>query len=421
MANSVLAEEQKTPRKAWVILFVTYLASVIAPMVQFKVPPLSSWLIPAYGMDGVTFGLCMSAVTIIGVILAFPTAFIVRRLGLKATVLTSVACLCVGCLVGGMVDSLSLFMASRMIEGIGIGLVGVAAPTCVSVWFPEKTRGLALGIWATWVPLGIIAAFNLSPVLAAGMGYKAVFMIMAALCAVVFVAFAMVFKLPEGVTNESVAAQGGVGENLALLKNPRIWVLGFIFFFFNAFTVGVVGSFYNTWMEVELGFDPQFASFLSGMIYIFPLFCAPISGAISDKLPVNKKPVLIMITMVILIVDVFFFMKTGDNQMFLIWFFIILSGVTGGFAAGTCRPLAPIVMGGTAMGAAMGMAVLQFMQNLGTALASPIFGAMYQTMGWHEAAVAFGLPCAIIPLLLAFFIFPRKKDEEGLEGVGEIE
>jgi MFS family permease len=74
-----------------------------------------------------------------------------------------------------------MLMVARMIEGIGIGLIGVAAPTCVSVWFPPKQRGLALGLWATWVPLGCVLMFNIAAPIAGGnpgvnpQGYLTVF------------------------------------------------------------------------------------------------------------------------------------------------------------------------------------------------------------------------------------------------------
>ena len=76
-------------------------------------------------------------------------------------------------------------------EGVGIGLIGVAAPSCVTIWFPERKRGLALGIWATWVPVGSVVAFNTAPAIAGAFGYQAVFFAIAAVCAVAFVLFAL--------------------------------------------------------------------------------------------------------------------------------------------------------------------------------------------------------------------------------------
>ena len=147
---------EKAPGLSWIMLLVTYLASICAPLTQFKIPPLANWLFANFapvGLDEATFGLLMSAMAIIGVILAFPAAFICRRMGLKNTVLFSLACLAVGSAISALAGNIPLLMVARMIEGIGIGLIGVAAPTCVSVWFPPKQRGLALGLWATWVPL----------------------------------------------------------------------------------------------------------------------------------------------------------------------------------------------------------------------------------------------------------------------------
>lgn len=62
--NERAIAQEKTPRKAWGMLAVVYFASFVAPLVQFKTPPLASFLIPAFGMDGVTFGMQMSVIVI---------------------------------------------------------------------------------------------------------------------------------------------------------------------------------------------------------------------------------------------------------------------------------------------------------------------------------------------------------------------
>lgn len=108
-----IAKGDKVSSRAWAILGVTYLASICAPLCQFKIPPLASWLFHALApaLDPVTFGLLMSAMSIIGVVLAFPAAFIARRIGLKNVILISVGCLGVGSLVCGMADSVGVLMA----------------------------------------------------------------------------------------------------------------------------------------------------------------------------------------------------------------------------------------------------------------------------------------------------------------------
>ena len=170
----------------------------------------------------------MSAIAVIGVVLAFPAAFIARRMGLKNVILLSVACLGVGSALGGATADLNVLMASRLLEGVGIGLIGVAAPSCVTIWFPERKRGLALGIWATWVPVGSVAAFNAAPAIAGMFGYQAVFFAIAGVCAVAFLMFALVYKMPPGATGD-MGVEGTFKESLKYCRNRRIWILGAVF------------------------------------------------------------------------------------------------------------------------------------------------------------------------------------------------
>lgn len=381
-------------------------------MAQFKIPPLASWLFPAYHMDPVQFGYLMSTMAIIGVILAFPAAFIVRRMGLKATVLLSVACIAVGSAIGALTDSLGILMASRMVEGIGIGLIGVAAPTCVSIWFPAKTRGLALGIWATWVPLGIVMMFNISPAIAAASGFRAVFWMVAIVSIVAFVLFAIVFKLPEGKSGD-MGIEGTFSQSLKYLKNKHIWILGAVFFIFSFCTLGVTNTFYNTFLETSLGFDAQTASTFTSIIMLISLISAPLSGLLSDHLAMKNKRFTVIAMLVFILLSVFVMFVTGPFAIVCMWVCIVIQGIAGGFGGGACRPMAPLMMNGTAMGATMGMAVLQFCQNLGSCLGSPIYASMMEGMGWMNASMVLQIPLLAIGIVLALYLNPLKAKADG--------
>lgn len=154
--SKITIKEEKTPRYAWVIWIITFLISFAAPMAQFKIVsiPLYFIYVPGvspdgcFGLDASGFGMLMTMVSLIGIVLAFPAAFICRKLGLKQTIALSA----IGVIVGGLVeilggDNIATMMVGRFLEGTGIGLAGVSAPTLITLWFPDKTRGLALGLW----------------------------------------------------------------------------------------------------------------------------------------------------------------------------------------------------------------------------------------------------------------------------------
>ena len=409
--NTDIAFATKAPARAWAVLAVTYLASICAPLCQFKIPPLASWLFPAFhgALDAVSFGTLMSAISVIGVVLAFPAAFIARKVGLKNVILLSVACLGIGSAIGGISANLELLMVSRLLEGVGIGLIGVAAPSCVTIWFPRKMRGIALGIWTTWVPVGSVLAFNVVPALAIAGGWQLPFFAIAGVCVVAFVAFALVFTMPQGASAD-MGVEGSFKDSFKCLKNRRIWILGAVFFLFSFATIGIMNTYYNTFLETQLGMDAQRAAFLSSLIMAISIVAAPVTGRISDKVSIGHKYIVGIVMMVILLPTAFFMFNSGSGAMTIMWVVIVLQGVGGGMCGGSLRPMAPIIMPQTAMGATMGMAVMQFCQNMGSAIGSPLFGAVMSSVGWEVSSLILQLPCYVLGLVLIFFIMPRGKD-----------
>ncbi|MGN0072237.1 MAG: nitrate/nitrite transporter [Coriobacteriales bacterium] len=405
------AADQRVPGKAWAMLAVTYLCSVCAPLCQFKVPASASWLFQVYGplgLDPVTFGLLMSALSIIGVVLAFPAAWIAKGMGLKNTILLSMGCLCVGCIVFGLAPNVPVLMAGRFLEGVGLGLIGVAAPACVTVWFPPRKRGLALGIWATWVPLGSVLGFNVIPLLAGMGGLQLPSFALAGLCAVALVLFALVFRMPAGEAGD-MGIDGSFGNALKLLKNERIIVLGIVFFLFAFAVIGIENTYYNTFLETQLGFSAQAAGSLTSLTMLISLVIAPLTGFITDKLSLARKYVVGMVMMALLLVTGCIMFHTGSNALAVMWAVIILQGIGAGMCGGSLRPMAPMLVRNSAMGATMAMALLQFMQNLGSSLGSPIFGAVMEMLGWEAAGIVLQVPCYALALFLCLYSLVKTK------------
>lgn len=392
-----------TPVKGWLILAVVYFASLMAPIAQFKIPALSSWLIPELGLDGVSLGALMSCLTLMGAILAFPATFVSRRFGLKATTVLALACLALGTLICATGSNVWLLYVGRLVEGLGIGLVGVSAPSCISVWFPEKSRGLALGLWSTWVPLGMVLTFNLAPMVAEAFGWRAVFYASFALAVIALVLFAVLFHMPEFV-EDSTPGRDALAGSLVLLKNRGIWTLGLSFFAFSFILLGVINSFYNTFLEVGQGMSAQEASSAASVVSLLGLFAIPMSGFISDHVRFGYKKYWVALAFFAFMIGFAFAWKTGENAGVFSWIFIALAGIGCGLSAGVSRPMAPVLMGGAAAGATMGMGVLQFCQNLGAAIGSTLFGWAWEALGWEMASSVILIPMCIIGIASSFLI-----------------
>ena len=162
-----------TSRRAWLILAVLLLFSIAAPLNQSKVPPILPILMDAWGLPVSQAGLLMSLYAITGLVLALPAGFIFQRVGYRWTGVLAGGSIALGAALGALSQSVNLLLFSRAIEGIGTGFVAVMAPAVIAPWFPQR-RGIALGIWATWVPLGLLTMLLLAPVLAAWVGWRSV-------------------------------------------------------------------------------------------------------------------------------------------------------------------------------------------------------------------------------------------------------
>lgn len=409
VAGSSVAKKEKTPRYAWVILLVTYLCSFAAPLAQFKVVTIADWIIPYYGLNYASFGVLMTSVSIIGVILAFPAAFICRKMGLKWTIVLAVGGVAVGGILQLLTPSIAVLNIGRFIEGIGIGIAGVAAPTLISLWFPDKTRGLALGLWCTWVPASITLDYNIDPMLAINFGWQSVFWFCIIFAIVAMILFLIFFKLPEGDT-ASYAVEGNFKDCFKYLKNKYIWLLGFSFLVYIIGQTGIVNTYFAQFLETtSWKFDVVTASSMMSVITAIGFISNPLAGTIAGRLPRNKKYLVVATLFVLYLIS--FPLCFSEGNIAILWIGIVVMGICAGIGGGGTRPIAPSIMNASAMAVTMGMSVIQFAQCLGNCF-SPVYGALIDRgVGWFDACLYSIIPLSIIALILSFFIKPDEEEK----------
>jgi MFS family permease len=193
------------------------LAGIAAASNRFKVPPVLDILMA----DMATGGWFMSVFSIAGLALAIPAAVLLTRLGLRSTGLIGVGCTVVGAVIGAMAPGVTGPLVGRVIGGVSVGLLAVVAPTTISVWFEPHERGMPMGVWATWVPVGNVIMFNAAHPLMAAYGWRAVWWFGALLALVAYVVHAMVVAAPPGRSmRDDGSTQKETGPFTRMLLNP---------------------------------------------------------------------------------------------------------------------------------------------------------------------------------------------------------
>lgn len=86
-----------------------------------------------------------------------------------------------GSLAGPFAETWDLLLAARLVEALGLPLVVAAMPAIIQARSSGPCRVLAMGLWSTWLPLGVALAMALSSVVLAAGGWRALFWLCGAL------------------------------------------------------------------------------------------------------------------------------------------------------------------------------------------------------------------------------------------------
>jgi MFS family permease len=389
---------EKPSAYAWVILAVLYTASVASALNQFKVPPVLPVLIRAFNLSLSNAGMLMSIFSFTGILLALPASFIMRRLGLKTTGLIAIGAVFIGSGLGMFCSTANAMLATRFIEGAGIGLITIIAPAAISIWFPAEKRGTPLGLWTTCMPVGSIIMFNLAPWLAERGGWQFAWRAGAVFSLVAFILFWGFFRMPKpqevggnplsSEVKTEHAEPIGYGKALA---NAGLWLITAQFLCFNLICLAL-STYYPTFLNTVRNYSLSAASFTFSLCTIAAVFSQPLGGYLSDRLGMRRQMILIS-SVVLCVICMLPFIATG-------WMIPVLT-IGLGVIAGTIVPATfaavPEIMVSRQL-AGLGMAVLALGQNLGMFIGPIMFGRLAESIGW-TAAGYFLVPVSVISVI----------------------
>jgi MFS family permease len=392
------------PRYAWVILFVVFLASVAAPLNQSKVPPLMPVLMEAFQLNLSQAGMLMSFFALAGLILALPAGIAMQKLGAKVAGLIAMGCLVIGSAWGALSDDAGSLLASRVVEGVGMGLIAVVAPASVATWFPRERQGTPMGIWATWVPVGNLIVYGLAPTLGLSIGWQAVWWVGAGFALVAFVLYWMLMRTPPSLASSHELGHAGPAGDAppklrAALANRNIWLLALEFGCLTLVFTGF-GTFFPTFLAEERGYSLAQAALIASLSTIVVLGSAPLAGWLSDRIGSRRLvfaiPFLVVAGMMSLP-----FTLTG----WMLHAFMILLGLIAGAVPTATFAAAPEVMGNPRL-AGIGLAVVALGQNLGMVIGPILFGMLVETMDWAAAGYCL-IPVCILGFVAGWMVKMR--------------
>jgi MFS family permease len=368
-------------RRAWAVMIVVFVASVAVAANRFKVPPVLPVLMDELQVDMVTGGWLMSVASVAGLVLAIPAAFVLNRIGLKRAGLIALGCAILGSAVGAVATDALALLSGRVIEGISISLMAVVAPTAISMWFEPQERGLPMGIWAAWVPVGNVVMFNAAHPIMNALGWRGVWWFGALLAFISLLLVALVVTSPAASTSGKHNPPASPGSLVRMLLNPAAWLLALAF---AAFGFSLLG--YNTWAPTFLT-DTLHVEAAAASAYASLMFLAAIPANITAGWVINRLPNrhnLLPATFVITGLLYVWSFQLGSVRAVVPY--MIALGFTSNFIPTAIFTLAPETVPNVAY-AGLALAIVIVGSNLGALSGPPALGAILSSGDWAAGSI----------------------------------
>lgn len=139
----------------WQAVFAVIAAGVIVSMQVGKLPPLLGQLRAEFGLDLVLGGLVASSISLIGGLCGIMAGFAGDRIGGRRALMFGLLINATGSLAGAFSHDTALLLGARLVEGLGFVITVVCGPGLVAMAAHPAQRSLALGLWSSYMPLGV--------------------------------------------------------------------------------------------------------------------------------------------------------------------------------------------------------------------------------------------------------------------------
>ena len=299
-----------------------------------------------------------------------------------------------GSLLLAFANSYGGFLAGRLVQGAGLGVIVPTVGTIIPDAISPRLRGRAWGVFGTGHGLGVVLALLILPSIAAAGGYRAVFVAAAVLIAV-FGALALaqgpVHRKPAHCS-DAVGPRDLVRALGTTVTNHQVLLL--CLFNLAGLAVGVGALVWTPeFMKAEFGASVSVAAYLTAGLGVAQLVGNPLGAVAMGRW--GKKAVIAtcMLLMTACIALVPFL-----PSLWVVFIFVTIAGfLTMAYFSPLFAGIAEVVKTPPEVGAATGL--LEVFGFIGALVAPWLFGLLLDVLGEQSGYVAGYLMLAAIAAL----------------------
>ncbi len=293
---------------------------------------------------------------------------------------------------------------------LSVAMAGTSISLCnaiVAQWFPAHRRGLALGINNSAMALGQLCLVWFSAQMLQASGWRPSHIYLGIMALAIAVPMAcLIPRRRQQTMGQRAGGQPSVPRGPLeserwrdALRSTPLWQINGGYF-----VCGMTVALYFTHLipfATDRGFSTETAAFAFGMLSVFAVIGALLSGAISDRL--GRKNVM---GLAYAVRAVAFALLLFWNHDLALYAFAMLAGLSWLATPTSVAALTSEVYGMRALGTLNGIALL--VHQLGSGASVWLAGVLYDVTGSYDISFGLGMAALILASLVSFTIAERR-------------
>jgi MFS family permease len=381
----------------WNIVVLALFAGIFGAFQNGKMPATLPTLTAELGLSLVQAGFAVSLLFAIACVIGIVAGAVADYVGARRIIVIGLVVAAAASAAGGFASGPAGLFASRLVEGLGVTVVFVAAPSMILRATSPRHQRLAFGIWSGYMPAGVAIMILITPAAIALIGWRGLWWLNGAL----LLAMAAVFHAATRGARDPGARGGiaGLRANVRVVLGARgAWLLALCFTLYTAMYL-CVSSFLPTLLITTAGFAAAWAGTATALVVALNVFGNLLGGILLQRgLPRGALIAVGAVTMgtmslVVYATDLAAAWKLAAAAAFSFVGGLLPSSVLAGAAVHAPSP--------NQVGTTNGL-ILQ-LGNGGQLAGPPIFAALATFGGWSTAAwftLALGLVGAAFGLAI---------------------
>ncbi|MFJ8511284.1 MFS transporter [Lysinibacillus xylanilyticus] len=281
----------------WIIVLVATLSQTAATFVTYGMGPIATFYQIEWNLSSFQTGFIVSAVNIGPIFSMMLFGYLMDKKGEKQIIGWGSILLGFSALLLMLVNNYAVLILLLLIVGVWYGSAQTGGSTAIVKWFPDKHRGLAIGIRQTGIPIGGALASAILTYMYYHHSLTSVHLVQGFVAIAGGLLFLLIYQEPKNRVAGAAATSVTFKEKLEAIKNNKdlypIYIVGIVMMTLQMILV----AHFMSYLHQEGGYSLTEAGQYLSLLLIGGMIGRVAIAWISDQFFAQKREYLLMIVM----------------------------------------------------------------------------------------------------------------------------